>query len=262
MAILALQDFISLWGFIAICIVVVFLSVEIGYRIGKYRKKNAVDSDSAPVGAIVGATLGLLAFILAFTFGMASDRFETKRALVLEESNTIETTYLRAGYLAEPEHSEIRKLLREYVNIRLAAALTATEGTQLLEALKKSEQIQDQLWAQATIIAKKEPSSVMAGLFIQSLNDLIDDNTKRVMAGLWSRIPLIIWITLFVITVLAMTSMGYMLGISGSRNLVAILTMTLGFISVIYLIASLDHPDGMIRVSQQAMIELQKKISS
>ena len=46
--------------------------------------------------------LALLAFLLAITMGMASDRFDTRRGLVLEEANAIQTTYLRAGYLPEP----------------------------------------------------------------------------------------------------------------------------------------------------------------
>ena len=58
--------------------------------------------------------LALLAFLLAVTMGMASDRFDTRRGLVREEANTIGTTYLRAGYLAEPYAKDIQNLLREY----------------------------------------------------------------------------------------------------------------------------------------------------
>ena len=50
--------------------------------------------------------------------GMASDRFDARRGIVLDESNSIGTTYLRAGYLPEPASSQIRELLREYVTGR------------------------------------------------------------------------------------------------------------------------------------------------
>jgi hypothetical protein len=46
---------------------------------------------------LVGATLGLLAFILAFTFGLAAARFDTRRQVVLDEANAIGPTYLRAA---------------------------------------------------------------------------------------------------------------------------------------------------------------------
>ncbi len=64
---------------------------------------------------IVGSLLALMGFLLAITMGMASDRFDTRRGLVLAEANSVGTTYLRAGYLPEPASSEIRDLLREYV---------------------------------------------------------------------------------------------------------------------------------------------------
>jgi hypothetical protein len=73
-----------------------------------------------PTGLLVGSTLGLLAFILAFTFGLAAARFDTRRQVVLDEANAIGTIYLRAGMLPE-RREEIRTLLRNYVNTRLEA---------------------------------------------------------------------------------------------------------------------------------------------
>ena len=45
-------------------------------------------------GAMTQAVLGLLALLMAFTFALAIDRFDTRRHLVLEEANAIGTTYL------------------------------------------------------------------------------------------------------------------------------------------------------------------------
>ena len=71
---------------------------------------------------IVAATLGLLAFMLAFTFGMAASRFEERRQAVLSETNAINTTYLRAALLPDPMSGDTRNLLREYVDVRLKGA--------------------------------------------------------------------------------------------------------------------------------------------
>lgn len=251
-------DFIPLWGFMIITIAVVVVFVEIGFRIGKQERLNRKHPGQAPIGSIVGATLGLLAFILAFTFGMASTRFETRRTLVLEESNAIGTTYLRADYLEEPERSEIQKLLREYATLRISV-LTPE---QLQDVIEKSELLQDKLWAQAKIVAKNYPNSIVIGLFIQSLNDVIDIHAKRVMAILWSRIPISIWTTLLFLTILSMLSMGYMSGLDGTRSNVTTLTLILAFASVIFLISDLDRPrEGSLIVSQQSMIDVQKKMS-
>jgi len=48
---------------------------------------------------MIAAILGLLAFRLAFTFGVAASRFDTRRELVLDEANAIGTTFLRAALL-------------------------------------------------------------------------------------------------------------------------------------------------------------------
>ena len=70
---------------------------------------------------LVGSILAMLAFLLAVTMGMASDRFDARRGLVRDEANTIRTTFLRAGYLAEPYGKDIQNLLREYVPLRIVS---------------------------------------------------------------------------------------------------------------------------------------------
>ena len=68
---------------------------------------------------IVGSILALLAFMMAFTFGMAGSRYNTRRAAVLDEANAIGTAYLRADLLPDAHRAEVRALLREYVDVRL-----------------------------------------------------------------------------------------------------------------------------------------------
>src|SRR5215475_12456925 len=111
-------DALPLWGLFVAILVVVLLSVEGGYRLGKYRRSHHETEKEAPLGTMEGATLGLLAFILAFTFGLAAARFDTRRQVLLDEANAIGTAYLRAGML--PERSgEVRRLLQDYVGARL-----------------------------------------------------------------------------------------------------------------------------------------------
>jgi hypothetical protein len=62
-------DALPLWGLFLAILLLVLLSVEAGYRLGTYRRRRSAEEKEAPVGAMVGATLGLLAFMLAFTFG-------------------------------------------------------------------------------------------------------------------------------------------------------------------------------------------------
>lgn len=249
-------DALPLWAlFIGILLVVLF-SVEFGYRLGKYRRGHHETEKEAPLGTMVGATLGLLAFILAFTFGLAANRFDNRRQVLLDEANAIGTTYLRAGML--PERGEqIRGLLREYVSVRL----NAVRSQNLAEGIRRSEDIQQKVWTEAETVGNKNPNSIVVGLFIQSLNEMIDLHAKRVQAGVRSRIPGAIWLGLFAVACLSLATMGYHAGLSGTRRSLAILAVAVTFSLVIELIADLDRPlEGVLRVSQQALLDVQQSM--
>ena len=65
-------------------------------------------------GPVVAASLGLLAFMLAFTFGAVTKRYDDRKQLVLDEANAIGTACLRADLLPEPDRDSVRRLLYDY----------------------------------------------------------------------------------------------------------------------------------------------------
>src|SRR5476651_1818526 len=136
------MDYLPLWGLFAATVFLVGLSIEAGYRLGQYRRRSSEEEKEAPVGAIVGATLGLLGFILAFTFGMAASRFDARRQIVVEEANAIGTTYLRAGLLPDGRAVKVRKLLTEYVDARLEAV----QSGDIDKAQRRSDELHGELW--------------------------------------------------------------------------------------------------------------------
>lgn len=252
-------DVLPLWAFFLVTFLAVYAAVEGGYRAGRYRRRVSETEKEATVGPIVGATLGLLAFMLAFTFSMAATRFDARRQMVVEESNAIGTTYLRAGLLDEPHQSQVRGLLREYVDVRLAAVETGDVAA----AIARSQELHDALWAHAVALAKNDSHSIVAGLFTQSLNETIDLHASRVLIGVRSRIPIIIWITLYLVAVLAMAQLGYHAGLTASRRSLACVSLVATFSLVMLLIADLDRQrEGLISVSQQAMIELRQSMQA
>jgi len=242
-------SFLPLWGLFLATAVVVLFSLETGYRLGRYRSSLAQHEKETSTGTMVGATLGLLAFLLAFTFGMASSRYDMRRQAFLSEVTAIGTAYLRADLLPEPSRSETRDLFRQYVELRLEM-----NHENMAQMLRRSKELQRRLWSIA-IAEKALP------IYLQSLNEIVDLHTKRVTAGLRSHVPGIIWAVLYAITILTMTAMGYHVGLTGSIRPLAIPFLALVFAAVIQLIADLDRPfAGMIRVDQQAMVELRNSM--
>jgi hypothetical protein len=129
------------------------------------------------------------------------------------------------------------------------------------ESIQRSEELHGRLWSQAAAVGEKNQGSIVAGLFIQSLNEVIDLHMKRVTAGLRSRLPDMIWLVLYAITVLGMGAMGYQAGLTGTSRPLAAPVLALAFSAVILLIADLDRPrEGLLKVSQQPMVDLQNSM--
>jgi hypothetical protein len=100
------------WFLCVAVIAVVALALRAGILVAQRvrRRSAAADLASEGIGAVVGAVLGLLAFMMAITFGMAADRRDSRRALLLEEVNSIGTTYLRAGLIPEAQRDASRAI--------------------------------------------------------------------------------------------------------------------------------------------------------
>jgi hypothetical protein len=254
-----LLDAFPLWQWLLATGCLLWLAMEGGYRAGLWRRAHVPDEREQPVGAIVGAILGLLALVLGFTFNMAATRFEARRQVLLEDANAIGTTYLRASLLPDPHRTEVERLLREYVDVRIQAV----EKERLAEALAHSEALHKRLWEQARAAAEINQESILTGVFIQSLNEMIDLHAKRVLIALRSRVPLVIWLSLLFLSVLGMTAVGYQVALTRSHRSPAMMVLILAFTFVLFLIADLDRSqDGLLRVSQQAMFDLQRSIQS
>ncbi len=246
---------LPLWAVFVFTMAMCMGSVEVGAALAgiALRRKSEKEPDG-PLGSLVGAVLGLFAFILAFTFSMTASRFDTRKQLVLAEANAIGTTYLRAGLLPQTQGLEVRRLLREYVDLRLSITI---ENAQ--DSLKKSEGIHGRLWSQAKSLVQEDMDSEIRSLFIASLNELIDLHQSRKTVSLQYRIPATVWAAVYVLTVLSMLAVGYQVGMSGMRRLRGTPLLAASFSLVILMIADIDRPgEGLMRVSQQPIADVQQ----
>jgi hypothetical protein len=258
-------DFTPVWLLFSGAVLLVMLSIEAGYRMGHRSRRRSEDEKESPVSAIAGSVLGLVVFMLAFTFGIVSDRYDSRKGLVREEANSIGTTYLRTEFLPEPDRTESKALLKEYVADRLATVETLRTGRmtaeQMTASLAKSGQTHNRLWEIAVTNARKDMNSDVAALYIESLNGLIDLHALRVAVALQARVPSGIWAALASLTFFGMVAVGYQMGIAGSKRSLAQPILALSFSLVIALIAALDRPQGSyIKVSQQPFVDLHRSM--
>jgi len=252
----ALIDSMPLWGVLATTITIVWLATEVGYRAGVRRARTPGFDNETQITAMTGANLGLLAFLLAFTFSMAANHFDARKHTILEETKAITTAYIRTALLPGDQGTAIREYLRQYTALR-----GDIEDVEVAEIIRKSEELQQKIWQEVRILAAEEKLTVMHSLLIQSINKVFDIHQDRVSMGLHNRIPPSIWVALYSVLLLAMVGMGFHSGIKGSRSPVPSAALALSFSMVLFLIADLDRPtSGLVQSDQTAMVELRERM--
>ena len=245
-----------MWVISTATLLTVLLAIEGGFRLGRAAHARWEAEKESPVSAIVGTILALLAFIMAFTFAIVSDRYDARKALVREEANAIRTAWLRSDFLPEPDRGEAVRILGEYVDRRLAV-VQARDTAQVERVAVEAVRFQRQLWDMAVVNARKDMNSDVAALYIESLNDVINLHALRVAVGIHTRIPPGIWLAFYALVVLSMLAVGYHAAIAGSRRSWMMLILAFSFSLVITLIVALDRAQGgYLPVSQQPLQDL------
>jgi hypothetical protein len=274
-----LIDSVDWWVVFLVTAAALWLVTEIGFRFGRRHRsreraaeeeeeetslERAEDEEtvsqkkSSQAGLLLAALLGLLGLLLAFSFSIVESRFSTRKQLVLQEANAIGTTYLRAEMLPEPHGTRLRHLLREYVELRAVPEISPRELRPLLE---RSEELHFAMWEEAEVVAEAHPRSEIAGLFVASLNEVIDLHQERVTMALYYRLPNVILGTLYMVALVAMALMGYSAGLTRARVSAPVIATVVTISVVLLLVIELDRPwQRMFKVNQQALEDVTETI--
>jgi hypothetical protein len=247
------MDDLPLWLIFIGTIVIVLGTIELGYLLGKEARLRNEGEKEAPVSAIAGTVLALLAFILAFTFGIVSNRYDARRELVREQANAISTAYDRTDFLPEAMGAESKDLFRTYTDTLILAG--TTEGVANLPAeIAEVKNLERQIWEIAVANVRAGDNSDISALYVDALNHMNDVLATRIAVAVESRLPRELWIMLYVLVALAMIAVGYQTANANSRRTWMLIVLALSFSTVIVLIAALDDPErGYIAVSQQPL---------
>ena len=249
------------WAIFVILLGLILSATEIGFQIGRRLRSSIDDPSRSEYNTIQGAVLALLALLLGFTFVISISRYQAGKELIIDESKAIGTTFLRARFLPEPYRNEVSNLLRRYIDALLKFYGSGIDPEKLRGANDEAERIQNELWSRAVAVGEKDPRAVTTGLFIQSLNEVIDLHAKR----LWvkeNHVPEIIFFLLYGAAIMSMGLVGGGWGLGGRRNLISTVAVAIIIASVILVIVDLDRPGrGLIRVNQQSLIRLRDTLN-
>ncbi|MEK7952409.1 bestrophin-like domain [Luteolibacter soli] len=254
-------DVVPVWVFFIFVALIAIVPIEVGQRLGARRRRKEDHESEGPVSSVVGATLGLLGFMVALTVGSTTARFDARKEAIIDGVNAIETAYRNSALLPEPHRSECRQLLRDYTAVRIQMPALFGDPDHLRALDAQVRKLQRSLWSHAEELARVDRSSEIYALFTASLNEVDQLYNKRIIMGSQHRIPFLVWVVLFIVTIITMLGVGFHFGLAGSRSLTANLMLALTFALVISLIFDLDQPGkGWVNVSQQPMDELNERL--
>ena len=221
---------------------------EAGFRFGRRHaiRTKAAPQESTATATITGGMLALLAFMLGLSINFAQSRFEARREMVAVEANTIGTAWLRAKLVGGPQGEQMASLIHDYARTRLE--FTRAQGKAKVAALvEKTGAEQDQIWAVATTMARQSPTPITATL-INALNDMIDSSLSQRFA-FEGRVPGNMIATLLVGSIIAISAMGFQLGLMGARETVLTSLLLLMWTGGLVMTVDLERPRaGNIRV--------------
>lgn len=244
-----------------LCSIAAFLlALEVGYRLGQRRQDKTDEPDKSHTSALQGATLGLLALLLGFTFAMAVSRFDNRKTVIVDQANAIGTAELRSRLLGTPYAEKAAPLFRDYVDAWLQYRFAGDDIAAAKAAEDRAFLIENQLWIMVREVTAADPHSLPASLFTSAMNDVIDMHEKR-NRSVKDRVPDPVMWLLFAVSALALGQVAYSCGLSGRRRQVANVVFAFVIALVMVVILDIDRPRrGLIQASQESMIRLQQSL--
>lgn len=220
-----------------------FGAMEFGYRLGgRVQRGNPLPQ----LGALQGATLGLLGLLLGFAFAGAASRFIERQDVIVREANAIGTAYLRADLLPEPHRTALRDAIRSYAELRieLFIAIDDDEVKRSLDGLHGAEQ---SMWSAAIAGVTERPATMMG--ILPPVNDVMDLLAVR-NATSDRHLPVMVLVLLVASSVLSLLLIGYGCGRDRKRQLLAAGSFAFLVASALSVTIDLDYPRrGLIRIN-------------
>ena len=219
--------------------------VELGWRVGiylssKYGVKKIDASDT-----FLASIFGLLALLIALTFSGASDRFDKRRDLIVQEVSAIGTAYQSVDLLAKKDQPQIREIFKRYVDSRLN--LYKSNDTLIEAHLEKKvaahNAIGDEIW-KAVVRAVEDtayPQKLVAAQILPQLSDMFTASENQRLTSKFHPPPIIIQ-ALVGLAFIGSLIAGYNMGIEKSRDWLLTIIFVLLMSGTIYVIMGLEYP--------------------
>jgi hypothetical protein len=246
------------WALALVVFGTVFVACVLGGLLARVHLGRA-ERLREPLGIVQGAILGVVGLVLAFGLTLAIDRYENRRAAVVDDANAIATTYLRAQTLREPERTQSIALLRQYGTLSLQLSHEVPGSGAMDRTVDAQTEVQRGLWRLAGKALAGAPQDTAPRLYVDSLNAMIDQRTTRV-AALNNRIPSDVLALELIGSAIALALLTLYLEMLGrGRVPIGLAAVLVG--ALLFVTFDLDRPHrGLITVPAGPLVSLQHEL--
>jgi ABC-type glycerol-3-phosphate transport system permease component len=232
--------------------------LEIGYFLGVRRAKSVPNAHEG-FGAIEAAVFGIFGLLLSLSFVGAGSRLDVRRSLIVEETNAMADAYTLVDLLPASDQPDVRRLFREYVDLRL---LISQEPDEALDEsqIHHSRSLQQAILLHA-INATKTGDAGGARLLLSATNQMKDVATKKTIAK-QTHLSTVVFALLAAAALLSGLVAGFGMA-RGRRNWLSVVVYALIVTITLYVMLDMEYPrNGLIGIAtaDRAMIDFRDSI--
>jgi hypothetical protein len=201
----------------------------------------------------------LVGLLVAFCFNGASGRFEARREMIINHTNSIGTAWLRLDLLPAEDQPALRQLFRDYLDLLLwARGVPDKDGHE--KTVKQHEVLSAEIWSKAMRSVHRDGRPHVATLVVPALNQMLDDTTTRLAMTRMHQPPLVMPLMTGSLLVAALLA-GVNMWRASRYRWVHVLAFSLVASFAVLVTHDLEYPrSGFIRLDaeDQVMIDLRR----
>lgn len=253
---------VDAWILVSVLFILMVVLIRVGAYLGRHQFLKDEYQQNPANSTIYNSIFGMLAFLLAFTFGMSGTRYESRRQVIIVEANAIGTAILRADLYPYADRLALRRYFKQYLQARIDYIMAGADLDKIHAADRARDNSEALLWGHAIAFSKENPSVIISGQMVPGLNHMFDSATVTRNSELM-RVPQSIVIMLFALSLIAAFFVGYIS--IGKGRLDWFTSVGFCFLTslVIFITLDLDRPRrGLIQMegSWQSIISLMTQL--
>lgn len=248
---LSFIDKADTWLIVVAMFVFMLIFIYLGIKFAKIRVSKKTENENS--SAFTTGIYSLVALLLAFTFSMAGSRFDSRKQIIVQESNDIGTAILRSDMYPDSVRILFREDFKNYLEARIAYYEAHNNVQKVNEALQSSDLYAGKLWERATYLSMNKDNIVVSNQMIPALNNMFDIANTRLHGELY-KIPNVIIIFLFYLLLTASFIFGYTTSVKGKIDWYLAMCFCLVTVLTMYFLLDLDRPRrGLINLDSSNM---------